>query len=188
MSLTANALEHQPKTRISARVREAIRLMVETGLKRPDAAQAVGLQDNSLYIAMRKPEVLAWRAECMQILRTSAASRMVAKAVELADDAKSESVKLDAIKWVAGLEGIAPVQRTENIHHLNVQVPGLEIVFSHREPAPLIHDQSHEPGSHSPINSLPPPVPHPSMRNAIETSYREVPEPSPVSAGVGENS
>lgn len=183
MSLPAMKPDSAPKVRISARTRDAIGHMVNEGLSRADAATKAGITDNWLYSQMRKPEVLSLQRELMQMLRTSEASRTIARAAKLADTAESEHVKLQANTWLAALEGIAPVQRTENIHHLNVQVPGLCIMIAPRMDAPLIHDQSREVGSHSTINDLHHPVPHPSTRNAIETSYREVPEPTPGAPG-----
>src|SRR5262245_11767588 len=100
------------KTRISTKVREAVRLMVEEGLNRATAAERVGLRDNSLYIALRKPDVCSYRNELMRALRESEASRTISRAAKLADTAESEHVRRDANEWLAGIEGIAPVQRS----------------------------------------------------------------------------
>lgn len=154
------------KVRISVRVKRAIELMVDDGRKRADAAKDANLTDDALYRALTKPEVLAYRNERMRVLRESAAARTIAKAEQLMDSATSEHVQADMTKWIAGLEGIAPVQRTESITQLNVSIPGLRVMIAHREPVHLIDGQAHEVIDASDINSLPQSVPHPAMRNA----------------------
>ena len=66
--------------RMTARVRAAIELMVWQGLKRDEAAQAAGLKDNSLYAALRKPDVrMFYTAEC-EVLRLSGRARRIRSA------------------------------------------------------------------------------------------------------------
>lgn len=151
------------KTRISAKVRYAVTLMVEHGLNRASAAEKAGLKDNSLYIALRKPDVCSFRLSLMQVFRESAASRSISRVDVLADTAESEHVRLKSNELLLGIEGIAPVQRVEGrIEHAHV-VPGLTIVYDTRQPSlvdvtPGVVD---EVPAH--IRALPAPVPHPSM-------------------------
>lgn len=116
--------------RISARVREAIRIMVEEGLNRSEAAERAGLKDNSLYVALRRPEILALRRELMEVLRASAASKSIARVDKLASDAASEHVRLAANELLLGLAGHVPMKRTEGhvVHEVQRHVPGLIIV------------------------------------------------------------
>lgn len=61
--------------RISRKVRTAIEAMVWGGLKRHEAAERAGMKDNSLYVALRKPDVKAlYLAEC-EVLRLSGRAR-----------------------------------------------------------------------------------------------------------------
>jgi hypothetical protein len=130
--------ERDRKTRISARVRAALRYMVEEGLSRSEAAEKAGLRDNSLYVAMRRPETLAFRTELMNVLRSSASSRSLARVDDLASNAASEHVRLAASELLLGLDGHVPVARTEgrivhdHVHH----APGLIIIrHNHAEAA-----------------------------------------------------
>ena len=158
----------KPKTRISAKVRDAVRLMVEEGLNRAQASERAGLKDNSLYVALRRPEVCAFRTEIMEALRTSAASRTIAKAEMLMDDAESEHVQADMTKWLAGIVGIIPVQRSENLHIHATTTPGLIInLVQPQAPPRMIIDveaSAHAVSLDCNGRPLPIPVPHPSQR------------------------
>lgn len=147
--------------------------MVFQGVKRADAATIGGITDNALYIAMRKPEVLAYLNAQQQVLRTSASARSIARIDTLADDAKSESVKLDANRFLLGIEGISPIAKSENLNVHKGMQPGLTLnLIIKQQPgddAHLIDSHAHQTGSQRVINGLPRPVPHPSMRNASKT-------------------
>lgn len=107
--------KHNPgrKLRISARVKDALSLMVYEGKSRKEAANTAGITDHGLYQALSRPHVKAYRNKLLADLRDSAAARSVARVDRLADTAQSEHVKLEANKWLAGLEGVSPVQRSE---------------------------------------------------------------------------
>lgn len=149
------------KTRITAKVREAIRLMVEHSLNRPKAAEQAGLKDNSLYVALRRPEVCAFRSELMRVLRESEASRTISRVATLADTAQSEHVRLGANEFLAGIEGIAPVARSENVHIHAHLIPGLTVV---RNAVDRPHELAHPIVDVTPrptIRRIGTPVPHP---------------------------
>lgn len=111
-------------------IRLAIIAMVERGLSRQDAAQSVGISDNWLYQCLEKPEWKTYRNERMRVFRESAASRSIARVDRLADEAASEHVKLGANQLLMGIEGIVPVQRTENLHLVQHTImPGLTVVY-----------------------------------------------------------
>jgi hypothetical protein len=102
-------------------------------------------------------------------LRTSEASRTIARAVNLADGAESEHVRLQANTWIAGLESIAPVQRTENVHVHQHLIPGLTVIregwSAHQSDAPLIDGQVRQAGKPHAIKMIGTPVPHPEAGN-----------------------
>jgi hypothetical protein len=56
-------------------VRHAIDLMVQRGLKRGDAAEAAGLKEHSLYVALRHSHVKAYYLEQCEILRLAIRAR-----------------------------------------------------------------------------------------------------------------
>jgi hypothetical protein len=63
--------------KITGKVKVAIDAMVWQGLKRDEAAQLAGIKDNSLYVALRRPDVKAYYlAEC-EMLRTSGKARRI---------------------------------------------------------------------------------------------------------------
>lgn len=167
-------LDHQPaaprQERISGKVRIAIDAMVLEALPRPKAAEKAGMSEHGLYKALRKPPVLRYMREQMQVLRESAAARTLAKAEQLMDGADSEHVQADMTKWLAGLEGISPITKSENTSIIKDMRPGLTInmlVMSPDAADPrLIDGQMREGDNAKPINGLPQSVPHPSMRNA----------------------
>jgi hypothetical protein len=161
---THNAIPR--KVRISSRVKVAIDAMVMGGLSRPDAAKHAGIEDNTLYIALRKPEVLQYRSAQMEVMRTSESSRTFARIAKLADNADSEHVRLDASKHLGALDGISPVTKSEStINHKGLG-PGLTIIMSQPEPVLVIDSQAHEVEYVSREKHLSAPVPHPSVRNA----------------------
>jgi hypothetical protein len=165
-------LEPVPKARISGRVRSAIRLMVNEGRSRSAAAQECGITDDWLYRALEKPECKAYRASLMQALRESEASRTIARAAKLADSAQSEHVQLQANTWLAGIEGVSVVQKSESLNVHKHMIPGLTLnIFNGSAPgddAHLIDGLAHEAGKAKQLSNLPTPVPHPSMRNAAQ--------------------
>lgn len=81
-----------------------VELMVYEGLKRPEAAEAVGLTDHALRTALTKPHVLAYLNECMEVLRTSGRPRALRKMIELVDDAKTERIQFEAAKYLDGMD------------------------------------------------------------------------------------
>lgn len=164
-----------PRTeRISRKVKRAIDLMVMDGRHRADAAKEAGIAEHSLYVALRKPHVLAYRNTLLGVLRTSAASRTLAKAEELMDKAASEHVKADMVKYLGQLDPdvVPPVSR--NSLNLNLNIPGLTLnIFNGSSPgddAHLIDGLAHEAGKSKQLSNLPTPVPHPSMRNAAHVA------------------
>lgn len=153
------------QVRISGRVKRAIDEMVLHGLKRQDAAEKAGITDNALYIALRKPDVLAYLNSQQQVLRTSAAARSIARIDTLADDAESEHVKLQSNVFLLGIEGISPVTKTESVNIHKHLMPGLTINMGgwspHAEDARVIEGLAHEVRKPHAINRIGEPSPHP---------------------------
>lgn len=94
---------------LSKRVKAALELMVFGSADGPDAgrpltraqaAATVGLADNSLYIAIRNPEVRKHLHHLEDVLKTSERPRAFRRIVDLAHGAESEKVSLDAAKYI----------------------------------------------------------------------------------------
>lgn len=103
---------------ITAKQRKAIHAMVFDGLKRADAAKAAGMHDDTLRLALRKTDVLAYLNECQEVLRTSLRPRALHTMGELLDT-KNESVKFKAAEY---LDGLNRGSHTVGATQVNVQV------------------------------------------------------------------
>jgi hypothetical protein len=119
---------HERKERISAAARALVSYMVNDGDSRSQAAARAGISDHWAYQLLRKPSVRGLRNEMLGSLRESEAARSIARAANLADNSISDHVRLDATKWLAEIEGVAPLARSnvrvDHVHH----APGLVIV------------------------------------------------------------
>lgn len=144
--------------------------MVHKGQKRDVAAQGAGITDDAMRKAMHKPDVLAYMHAQQQALRTSAAARSIARIDTLADDSESDHVKLDANKFLLGIEGVSVVQKSESLNVHKHLMPGMTFnIITGAQPgddAHLIDGLAREAGKPKQLSNLPTPVPHPSMRNA----------------------
>lgn len=157
------------QVRISPNVRLAIDHMVDDARSRAEAAKIAGITDDALYRALCKPEVLAYRNSRMRVIRTSETARSLKRVADLADQARSESVKLEANRFLLSTDPddpIIPTQRHENTHRFPDGAPGLTIVMQAAPVGVLIDSQSNERELPNGLRHLPHPVPHPSMRNA----------------------
>jgi hypothetical protein len=156
-----------PKTRISRKIRAAIVQMVDHGRSRSEAAEAVQITDDWLYRELRRPEVLAYRNQRREVLRTGEGARSIKRIADLAQSASSEGVKFDANRLLLATdpaEPIVPLQRNEStINHKGLG-PGLTIVMLQPEhpPLPVIDGTSNEVPNE--YRHLPEPVPHPTSR------------------------
>lgn len=100
MSLTATTPEQPRKPiqrRISAQVRTAINAMVWQGLNRAQAAEQAGLKDNSLYIALRKPDVKRYYLDELDVLRTSERARNFHTLCEVRDQTSNQMARVNAV-------------------------------------------------------------------------------------------
>ena len=161
------------KLRVSRKVKTAITLMVEQGLNRLEAAQIVGLKDNSLYVALRRPDVCAFRTQLMGVFRTSAASRTISAAERLMDEAQSEHVRLEAAKWLAEIGGIRrEADHGANPLHGSLVLPGLTIILgSAKEPA-VIEGTARVVQGDSATPNMPTPIPHPALADLDDAALR----------------
>jgi hypothetical protein len=156
------------KGRLTPKVRTAIEEIVFRGRNREEAATIAGIQPDSLYRALRRPEVLSYRTLLMEVLRSGASARTLSKIENLMDTATSEHVRLQAAQWLAGIDGISPLARQEIEHRHVGTAPGLTInLITGPAPAPMIDITPVAPAI-TMHNGRPMPVPtlHPSQRKA----------------------
>jgi len=153
--------------------------MVDDGLSRAEAAEAEGISDNWLYQQLRRPEVLAYRNQRREVIRTSEGARAIKRIADLAQSANSEAVRFDANRLLLATdpaEPIVPLQCNEStINHkglgpgliIQIATPSRPVEFVNRSadgkpPMPhpeLSHDRPAEFVSREKHGS--PPVPHP---------------------------
>lgn len=88
--------------RISGKVKAAVDAMVWQGLKRDDAAKAAGLQDNSLYVALRKPDVKRYYLDQLEVLRTSDRARRYHRLMELGEQNDNKAAAVSALVALKG--------------------------------------------------------------------------------------
>lgn len=95
---TETTLQQASSGKITRRVKTAIACMVWEGLNRQEAADKAGLKDNSLYVALRRPEVKAeYLAEC-EVLRISGRAKRLHHLEELAAQRVNMNASVAAIK------------------------------------------------------------------------------------------
>jgi hypothetical protein len=120
-NLTAKRVE---KLKITAKVRAAIHAMVWQGLKRDQAAESAGIKDNSLYIALRRPDVKQFYLSELDVLRTSERARNIHALVEVRDQEENKMARVQAVKALEQISDEAPAARGSQSQ------PGLTIVIN----------------------------------------------------------
>jgi hypothetical protein len=154
--------------------------MVDHGLSRAEAAEAECITDNWLYQQLRRPEVLAYRNQRREVLRTGEGARAIKRLADLAQNANSEAVKFDANRLLLAtdpVEPIVPLQRNEStINHKGLG-PGLTIIML-QQPAALDVTPSTPGEVVSRERRGRPPVPHPCF--VSREFHHSPPVPHPV--------
>lgn len=128
----AAALRKEKKTaEISKEAKLAVELMVYEGLKRKEAAETVGMHEESLRRALTKPNTLAYMNECMEVLRTSGRPRALRKMIELVDEAKTERIQFEAAKYLDGMDrpshAVGATQVNVQVNNTVTVTPGYTI-------------------------------------------------------------
>lgn len=156
--------------RISRSVRVAIDAMVFDGLHRKEAALKAGIADHTLYQALRKPSVLAYLNGQQGVLRTSARARTIAKAEMLMDGAESEHVQTQNLQWLAGLDGLSPIAKSETLNVHKHLTPGLTIMIGGWQPHEIAPAEQQALDITPQVNRIGAPQPHPSRIAAQPTT------------------
>lgn len=143
MSLTETTFEPESPSKpektlkITRQVRIAIEAMVWQGLKRTDAAEAAGMKDNSLYVALRRPDVKALYLQELDVLRTSERARSVFRMTQLRDQDDNKMVAFNAAKELAG----SSVDQQAAVN--SQAMPGLVVQINVTSGTPLTHAPAH---------------------------------------------
>lgn len=114
------------KPRISDEMRQCITLMATQGLDLYDAAGKAGITRDSAVRNMHKPHILRLLNQMIKDVRDNAAQQAYIRNNHLAKTADNQRLRFDANRWVAGVDGISPVQKVQGQHQLTHSFKGFE--------------------------------------------------------------
>ena len=103
--------------RLGGKTVQALEMMANVGVSLAEASKAVGIRKSNLERAFDIPDVRAAYNTLIRHIRDNAAQEAYLRIVELSKNADSEHVRADCNKWLAGVDGIAPVKRVESKYH-----------------------------------------------------------------------
>ncbi|QTN34671.1 hypothetical protein [Cognatishimia activa] len=112
--------------RLSKKAIAALEEMAYTGMSLHMAADKQGMRRDSLRKTFDRFEVRQVFNQIIAHIRQNAAQDAYLRMVELAQTAKSEAVRADANKWLAGVDAIAPVRKLDARVQHSVQFGGFD--------------------------------------------------------------
>lgn len=114
------------RIRISDEMRQCVELMATEGLPVHVAAERANITRDTATRNMRKAHVLRLLNQRLKDVRDNAAQAAYMRINHLSVASTNERVKLDASKWVAGVDGISPVQKMQGNHRHSHVFGGFE--------------------------------------------------------------
>ncbi|TNE43430.1 MAG: hypothetical protein EP341_11450 [Sphingomonadales bacterium] len=127
LASTQYALTALQRCNLHRKTREAIEAMAFEGVSLPLAAQRVGMRTDNLARSFNKPHVRNAYNQVVAAIRDNAAQSAYLRINRLAETSESDRLKFDANRWLAGVDGISPVQKVEGRHQHNVAFGGFDI-------------------------------------------------------------
>lgn len=118
-----NALEG---TGLHEHTREALELMAHEGLSLPLAAKQKNIRVDNLQRAFNKPKVRAAFNQLVKTIRDNASQMAYLRINHLSQASQSERMTFDAARWVAGVDGLSPVQKVQGTHSHSISFGGFE--------------------------------------------------------------
>jgi hypothetical protein len=116
-----------PKARLTANLKACIELMAHQGISIEKATADLGINLEATKRAFRKNHVKQAYNQLVAEIRSGAAVRAFLRVNHLGEAANSETVRLEANKWVAGVGDIAPIRRVEGRHSHHVSFAGFDM-------------------------------------------------------------
>ena len=101
------------KARASAKCKVALQVMANEGITAEQAAPRADMAVESLQKALRRPHVKALFNQMVKDVRENAAQAAYLRINHMGTAAESERLKFDASRWVAGVDGISPVTKSQ---------------------------------------------------------------------------
>jgi hypothetical protein len=105
---------------------QVLELMAYEGLSLPHAAQRASMKLESARKAMAKPHTKVAFNQLVAAIRENAGQAAYLRLNHMSQTAQSETVKMEANKWVAGVDGIAALKRVEGKHTVSHTFGGFE--------------------------------------------------------------
>jgi hypothetical protein len=112
--------------RVSAQMKQVIQYMVEKGLPLPAAAEQANMTRDAAVRAFNRPHVKTYFKHLVTQARDNAAQMAYLRINAISETAENERLKYDASRWVAGVDGISPVQKVEGRHQHNIAFGGFD--------------------------------------------------------------
>lgn len=119
----------RPLMALTRKVKAAIDAQVFVGMRRKEAAEHAGLTEQALYVALRKPVVLAYWNDCLQVLRSGERARNVQRLAEIREQNDNLNAAVASIKQ---LELDADTKR--DAAGQRVVTPGVVVVVNAARP------------------------------------------------------
>ena len=104
----------------------ALELMAWEGLPLHEAAKRTGMRNDNLRRSFNLPKVQRRWNLVTRHIRRNEGQAAIARISDLSRNAKSEHVRLEASKWLAGIEGTAPVTRVQGEFRHRLEFSGYE--------------------------------------------------------------
>lgn len=102
-ALTATAPADNKALKVSPRVAEALRLMIEEGLYYPQAAERVGLHVRVMRKAIEKPHVLNYLKAQRKVLRAALCAANDFHLAAIRDNSKNQFARVQAIRTLEAI-------------------------------------------------------------------------------------
>tara|TARA_R110002096_G_scaffold316691_1_gene511169 strand:+ start:1082 stop:1438 length:357 start_codon:yes stop_codon:yes gene_type:complete len=100
--------------------------MATEGLPLPQAAEQANITRDSAARAIKKKHVINLLKQRLKEVRDNAAQEAYLRINHLARTADNKRLAFDASRWVAGVDGISPVQKVQGQHHHSHSFEGFE--------------------------------------------------------------
>lgn len=113
-------------TGLHPHTREALEDMAHEGLPLPLAAKRHSIRPDNLERAFNKPHVRKAYNQLVRAIRDNSAQAAYMRINHLSYTSDSDRIQLDASKWVAGVDGISPVQKVSGQVSVSHSFTGFE--------------------------------------------------------------
>lgn len=117
--ITLNQRSQPAANRLTAKVKQAVELMVWSGKPFDQAAAEVGLTTRAMRLALAKPHVMAFYRSEMQVLRSAEHPRSIHRLAQIRD-------KADNMPAVVAAKHLLETEQTNN-NNSNATSPGVTI-------------------------------------------------------------